>query len=328
MAQTILSLYDVSAKLGVSPSAIKKRVASLNLPVERGARGKLLFNEEAYATLCRADELLKAGNGFEACRRELGLDGAPVTDLALEPDDEAPAPSEAVEAPVAEIPAVADADAVAEAATALDAATQAEAVVAAAPVAEPTGVETVDARIVPATEPHGPTKSELNGPTKSDAAAPVSVGNHGGALPAPVFIQLGRRKPSDSVRMRMVEHQPTSTPMPGASPAAEPVAAPEQPPRAEAPAPVVAQPMTTSIDPDLMARLDAALKLIEDKDKHNHMLQSKLLVAYDEMTKLSATAAAFQERSMNLQHEVQKLQGEIRLLTAPPATKPWWKFWG
>jgi hypothetical protein len=310
MAQTILSLYDVSAKLGVSPSAIKKRVASLNLPVERGARGKLLFNEEAYATLCRADELLKAGNGFEACRRELGLEGAPVTDLALALDDEAVTPSEAVETPVAEIGLVA------EAVTAPEPATEAEAVVAAAPVAEPTALET-DAgheSIVPAI----------------GAAAPVSVGNHGGALPAPVFIQLGRRKPSDSVRMRMVEHQPTSTPMPGAGPASEPVA-PQHPPRAEAPAPAVApsrEAMTAAIDPDLLARLDAALKLIEDKDKHNHMLQSKLLVAYDEMTKLSATAAAFQERSMNLQHEVQKLQGEIRLLTAPPETKPWWKFWG
>jgi hypothetical protein len=311
MAQTILSLYDVSAKLGVSPSAIKKRVASLNLPVERGARGKLLFNEEAYATLCRADELLKAGNGFEACRRELGLDGAPVTDLALELDDEAPA--EAVEAPVAE-GVVTDAEAVAEAVTALDAATEAEAVVAAAPVAEPASpdTETAQERVVP-------------------PAAPVSVGNHGGALPAPVFIQLGRRKPSDSVRMRMVEHQPTSTPMPGATHAAEPAVASEQPARAEAPAPAMvteSRGAMAAIDPDLMARLDAALKLIEDKDKHNHMLQSKLLVAYDEMTKLSATAAAFQERSMNLQHEVQKLQGEIRLLTAPPETKPWWKFWG
>ena len=82
------------------------------------------------------------------------------------------------------------------------------------------------------------------------------------------------------------------------------------------------------IDEALIGRLDNALKLIEDKDKQNQVLQSKLLVAYDEMTKLSATAAAFQERSMNLQHEVQKLQSEIKLLTAPPQAKPWWKFWG
>lgn len=305
MAQTILSLYDVSAKLGVSPSAIKKRVASLNLPVERGARGKLLFNEDAYATLCRADELLKAGNGFEACRRELGLEGAPVTDAALALEDEALAPSEAIEAPVAASEPVAEPEPVTE----IEPATEVESVVAAASVAEPNApeAEAIHEIVVPATEP-------------------VSVGNHGGALPAPVFIQLGRRKPSDSVRMRMVEHQPTSTPMAGAM--AEPVAA-EQPQRTEAPAPKAAiDPEPATESREAMARLDAALKLIEDKDKHNHMLQSKLLVAYDEMTKLSATAAAFQERSMNLQHEVQKLQSEIRLLTAPPAAKPWWKFWG
>lgn len=318
MAQTILSLYDVSAKLGVSPSAIKKRVASLNLPVERGARGKLLFNEEAYATLCRADELLKAGNGFEACRRELGLEGAPVTDAALALEDEALAPSEALEAPVAAIEAVTESEPVTE----LESATEAKTVVAAAPVAEPSAPTDSDAEAV-----HEDVVPRL---VPLPAAEPVSVGNHGGALPAPVFIQLGRRKPSDSVRMRMVEHQPTSTPMPGASAMAEPAAA-EQPQPTEAPAPamkaaIAPEPSTESRD--AMARLDAALKLIEDKDKHNHMLQSKLLVAYDEITKLSATAAAFQERSMNLQHEVQKLQSEIRLLTAPPATKPWWKFWG
>jgi hypothetical protein len=147
------------------------------------------------------------------------------------------------------------------------------------------------------------------------------------SLPAPVFIQLGRRKPSDSVRMRMIEHQPTPTPMPAPAPMPEEAVEPEAPvarPRTQAPA---AAP-SPAIDETLIARLDGALKLIEDKDKQNQVLQSKLLVAYDEMTKLSATAAAFQERSMNLQHEVQKLQSEIKLLTAPPATKPWWKFWG
>jgi hypothetical protein len=161
------------------------------------------------------------------------------------------------------------------------------------------------------------------------AAAPAPAVDHARSLPAPVFIQLGRRKPSESVRMRMIEHQPTPTPMPAVAAAPEaPAPAPE--PRVE-PMPHIPTPAAVTVpvlDPDLLARLDGALKLIEDKDKQNQMLQSKLLVAYDEMTKLSATAAAFQERSMNLQHEVQKLQGEIRLLTAPPQTKPWWKFWG
>jgi hypothetical protein len=80
--------------------------------------------------------------------------------------------------------------------------------------------------------------------------------------------------------------------------------------------------------PDLLARLDATLRLLEEKERHNQMLQSKLLVAYDEMTKLSATAAAFQERSLNLAHEVQQLQGELKLLEAPGGKRPWWKFWG
>ena len=77
-----------------------------------------------------------------------------------------------------------------------------------------------------------------------------------------------------------------------------------------------------------MTRLDKALKIMEEKEKQNQTLQAKLLVAYDEMTKLSATAAAFQERSLNLQHEVSKLQSELRLLTAPEENRPWWKFWG
>src|SRR5690349_12104983 len=106
MADTILSLYEVSAKLGVSPSAIKKRVASLNLPVDRGARGKLLFNEEAYALLRRADEMLKSGAGFEECRKALGLDGAvavmePETETEVElVEDETPEVAEV--APVVE----------------------------------------------------------------------------------------------------------------------------------------------------------------------------------------------------------------------------------
>lgn len=294
MADTILSLFDVSAKLGVSPSAIKKRVASLNLPVERGARGKLLFNRESYALLCRADELLKAGHGFEECRRQLGLEGTPVaveTEVEVEADEvvevaETPAPIVEAPAPVV-----------------------LEAVVEAAPVA-------VAEETTPEPQP------------VASVPAPAAV-DHARSLPAPVFIQLGRRKPSESVRMRMIEHQPTPTPMPTAASAPEaPAPAPE--PRVEL-MPHIPTPAAVTVpilDPDLLARLDGALKLIEDKDKQNQMLQSKLLVAYDEMTKLSATAAAFQERSMNLQHEVQKLQGEIRLLTAPPQTKPWWKFWG
>lgn len=294
MAETILSLYEVSAKLGVSPSAIKKRVASLNLPVDRGARGKLLFNEESYALLRRADEMLKAGAGFEECRRALGLDGQvavlePETDVEEVETAEVvePEPEVAVEAP-------------------------------AAPVVDPVVEANVPALAKAEPEPESDEPPMVSVPQSIDRS-----------LPAPVFIQLGRRKPSDSVRMRMIEHQPTPTPMPASAmqaPEAAPepeVEAPMAQPRTPAPAPVPA-----AIDETLIARLDSALKLIEDKDKQNQVLQSKLLVAYDEMTKLSATAAAFQERSMNLQHEVQKLQGEIKLLTAPPERKPWWKFWG
>jgi hypothetical protein len=314
MADPIYSLYDVSAKLGVSPSAIKKRVANLNLPVDRGARGKLLFNQEAYALLQRADEMLKGGAGFEDCRQALGLtlEGAePAIEADAEVETDAiAAPVEAAEPVAEETPA----DAPPVEAVAEDALPE-----LVAPVAE--AVEEA---------PELRDESPDAAPAASlEQVVPVADRAADRTLPAPIFIQLGRRKPSESVRLRVVEHQPTPTPMPAQAPAAapEPVAvAPE--PVAVAPMRATTAPVVTVMDPDMVARLDAALKLIEDKDKQNQVLQSKLLVTYDEMTKLSATAAAFQERSMNLQHEVQKLQGEIKLLSAPPTKKPWWKFWG
>lgn len=240
-----LSLFDVSTKLGVSPSAIKKRVAHLNIPVQRGARGKLIFDKAAYGLLERADEMLKAGHGFDECRKALGLD-APAFVPDVTPGEgpelvavvEKAAPPESV---VAEPESV-----VAESESAVE-----------APVAE-----------APAPEPARP-------------AVNVSPRQH--PVPQPVVIQLAKRKQ--------------------------------------------AQAAAAATDPETMGRLDAALKLLEEKEKQNQMLQSKLLVAYDEMTKLSATAAAFQERSLNLQHEVNKLQGELRLLAAPQSQKPWWKFW-
>jgi hypothetical protein len=233
-----LSLFEVSTRLGVSPSAIKKRVAQLGLPVQRGARGKLIFDRQAYALLVEADQLLKAGHGFEECRRKLGLGGPvplmvlpelePEAPLAEEPATE-PHPSEEPAAPVAEAPA-------------------------------------------PPAEPPAPV---------AEAPAPKPAAEEGvRPLPPPIFLQLGRKRT---------------------------VSAPS---------------------PDLLARLDSSLKMLEEKERHNQMLQAKLLVAYDEMTKLSATAAAFQERSLNLAHEVQKLQGELKMLEAPGKRRPWWKFWG
>jgi hypothetical protein len=307
MAEPIYSLYEVSAKLSVSPSAIKKRVANLNLPVDRGARGKLLFNQEAYALLVRADEMLKGGAGFEECRRTLGLDGTP---LAIAPEApveaEADTPVGADEPPCEEV---------------------------LAPVAEEILVEETVEESVEVETPVAPVAEASPEPDEAPAVVaeleqvvPVAEYVYDRTLPAPVFIQLGRRKPSDSVRMRMVEHQPTPTPMPMPAAAAEAIAA--EPVAVAEPVRMPVAQTVTVMDPDMIARLDAALKLIEDKDKQNQVLQSKLMVTYDEMTKLSATAAAFQERSMNLQHEVQKLQGEIKLLSAPPDKKPWWKFWG
>jgi hypothetical protein len=145
--------------------------------------------------------------------------------------------------------------------------------------------------------------------------------------------------------------EPATEPHPSeepAAPVAEAPAPPAEPPAqvAEAPAPKPAaeegvRPLPPPIflqlgrkrtvsapSPDLLARLDSSLKMLEEKERHNQMLQAKLLVAYDEMTKLSATAAAFQERSLNLAHEVQKLQGELKMLEAPGKRRPWWKFWG
>lgn len=195
-----LSLEEVSIKLGVSPSAIKKRVASLHLPVMRGARGKLIFDQRAFKLLAEADGLLKAGYGFDECRKRLGLDRQLIEIEAQQAAEEAERPRR---------------------------------------------------------------------------------------LPTPVFISLRKRK------------------APG--PAALAVASPL---------------------PDLLARLDGTLKLIEEKDRHNQMLQARLMVAFDEITKLTATASAHQERSGHLQQEVQRLQGELRLLAPPaPPPRPWWKLW-
>lgn len=280
-----LSLFDVSTRLGLSPSAIKKRVAQLNLPVQRGPRGKLIFDRHAFALLMQADELLKAGHGFEECRRRLGLEApkrpgmivisavqAAENGLAtLDGDDDEQAPDE-----------------IALAGTRLDAAV---ASLAQPRASEP--AESADAKVAdfaaggPALAPELPAKTSGGSRIDADPAA-ASASASGRAtdgdprtrqLPPPVFIQLGRNK-------------------------------------------------RAAVPPDLVARLDSALKLLEEKERHNQMLQSKLLVAYDEMTKLSATAAAFQERSLNLAHEVQKLQGELKMLEAPRRGRPWWKFWG
>lgn len=204
MSETVsLSLDEVSVKLGVSPSAVKKRIAHLNIPVMRGARGKLIFDQHAFGLLAEADGLLKAGHGFEECRQRLGL----------------------------QLPASIDVEA-----------------------------EDLDAEA-------GEDGLNLR------------------RLPTPVFVQLRRRKAA-------------------------------QPPSTETPV------------PDLLARLDGLLKLLDEKERHNQMLQAKLMVAYDEITKLSATAAAHQERTLALQVEVQRLNGELKLLEAPEEPeRPWWRFW-
>jgi hypothetical protein len=201
MSETVsLSLEEVSLKLGVSPSAVKKRIAHLNIPVMRGARGKLIFDQHAFGLLAQADGMLKAGHGFEECRKRLGL----------------------------ERPASIDVEA-----------------------------EDLDAD----TEELGKTRR----------------------LPTPVFVQLRRRK---------------------------------------APPPTLDTPL-----PDLLGRLDSLLKLLDEKEHHNQMLQAKLMVAYDEITKLSALAAAHQERSLALQAEVQRLSGELKFLAAPEPPRAWWRFW-
>ncbi|MEB3327711.1 MAG: hypothetical protein VKQ33_00595 [Candidatus Sericytochromatia bacterium] len=195
-----LSLEEVSLKLGVSPSAVKKRIAHLNIPVMRGARGKLLFDHQAFGLLAQADGMLKAGHGFEECRKRLGLEKPAAIDVEAEdPEEEA--------------------------------------------------------------ESHGKTRR----------------------LPTPVFVQLRRRKAA--------------------------------PPTLDTPL------------PDLLGRLDSLLKLLDEKEHHNQMLQAKLMVAYDEITKLSALAAAHQERSLALQAEVQRLSGELKQLAAPEPPRAWWRFW-
>ncbi|MFP5501739.1 MAG: hypothetical protein ACLGIN_04565 [Candidatus Sericytochromatia bacterium] len=266
MEDLSLSLYDVSARLGVSPSATKKRVANLNIPVQRGARGKMIFDAQAFALLSQADELLKAGHDFETCRRQLGL-GQEETPIVEAPEVEA-----IVEAAPAEEPPVDEAPPVAEEA----AEEEPEVLTHVVAKAETPPVEVAAI----ATAPEAPAEAPEPRPTPGMRT-----------LPTPVMIQLGRRKAEQA----------------------------SQPAGAQAPDPQ---------ERELLTRLDKALKLMEEKEKQNQTLQAKLLVAYDEMTKLSATAAAFQERSLNLQHEVSKLQSELRLLTAPEENRPWWKFWG
>ncbi|MEB3285282.1 MAG: hypothetical protein VKN33_08355 [Candidatus Sericytochromatia bacterium] len=204
MSETLsLSLDEVSVKLGVSPSAVKKRIAHLNIPVMRGARGKLIFDQYAFGLLAEADGLLKAGHGFEECRQRLGL----------------------------QLPASIDVEA-----------------------------------------------EDLEGEADDETGSTRR-------LPTPVFVQLRRKKSAQSPN--------TSIPL-----------------------------------PDLIARLDSLLKLLDEKERHNQMLQAKLMVAYDEITKLSATAAAHQERTLALQVEVQRLSGELKMLDAPDEfEKPWWRFW-
>ncbi|MEB3196542.1 MAG: hypothetical protein VKP62_04995 [Candidatus Sericytochromatia bacterium] len=198
-----MSLEEVSVKLGVSPSAVKKRIAHLNIPVMRGARGKLIFDPRAFSLLAEADGLLKAGHGFDECRKRLGLQQPAAIDVEVEDLD-----------------------------------------------AEDEGDD--------------------------DTERPRR-------LPTPVFIQLRRRK---------VQPLTSETPL-----------------------------------PDLLSRLDGLLKMLDEKERHNQVLQAKLMVAYDEITKLSATSAAHQERTLALQVEVQRLNGELKMLAAPEPEKPWWRFW-
>jgi DNA-binding transcriptional MerR regulator len=329
MEPSTLSLFEVAAKLGVSPSAVKKRVANLNIPVERGARGKLIFDERAWELLARADELLKAGHGFEECRKRLGLHEAPE---ALAPRDEAaasaeapaeaapPAPAEQV-ARVGAVPAATEAAPVA-AAGASESASERVSQVASVAVAEPAVAPMPLVSSAPATAsvpavaeaavPLAPVASVVSvgaGATLAVPSAPV-VREALAALEAGVAAEAtGRTAAAEPEKMRPL-NPPVFIQLGRKRPA--PPAEPEAP----------------ALPPDLLHRLDAALKLLEEKEKQNQTLQSKLMVAYDEMTKLSATAAAFQERSLNLQHEVQKLQGELKLLAAPAERKPWWRFWG
>lgn len=50
--------------------------------------------------------------------------------------------------------------------------------------------------------------------------------------------------------------------------------------------------------------------------------------ALRELADTKALVGTFQERSSNLKTRVEALEGEVKLLKAPPETrKPWWQFW-
>jgi hypothetical protein len=311
-----LSLFDVSTRLGVSPSAIKKRVVQLNLPVQRGSRGKLMFDRDAFALLSQADELLKAGHGFEECRRRLGLEGPVKPSVTMFPAPVAPDPQAelAQTALPEELPTETALPLVAPSA---DHANDSVAHENEAPV------EKTEALPAPLNETR-------DGPPVRFLAKGVRALRKGLTFTAGPKVAAGADKPSpisvapvvDALGpLSTMEIEPLGLPEPAAALASTAELKSEVSPLRELPPPVFIQlgrkQKATQTPPDLVSRLDLALKMLEEKERHNQMLQSKLLVAYDEMTKLSATAAAFQERSLNLAHEVQKLQTEMKLIAGP-----------
>lgn len=204
LEERTLSLFEVSNRLGVSPSAIKKRVVQLGLPVRRGIRGKLLFDAATYGLLVQADQMLKAGDGFEECRQKLGLNGN---------------------------------------------------------LSEPISN--------PELSSHDVLEAQQEVPVSTDSELP----------PRPAFVRL----------------------------------------RSKA--------LSVATAPDLVSRLDAAFQMLESKERHNQMLQAKLLVAYEEITRLSAASAMLQERSSTLAQEVENLKGELKQLSEPETARSWWEFW-
>ncbi len=67
------SLDELSRELNLSESGLRKRIKSLGINVEKGARGKWLLTDELAAALKQADHAMKNGAGEATIRRIIGF---------------------------------------------------------------------------------------------------------------------------------------------------------------------------------------------------------------------------------------------------------------
>jgi DNA-binding Lrp family transcriptional regulator len=78
-----VSVDNLAAEMGISPSGLRRRIHALGLSPERGSRGRVVMTPELEATLREADRLMGDGAGTATVRRVLGIsDTAPANDAS------------------------------------------------------------------------------------------------------------------------------------------------------------------------------------------------------------------------------------------------------